>query len=351
MKNSWMRCQKFDKSLWPTVETLSSAGLCALYLYAIPRLQTDVSTGAVVAFAAYIGMFWGPILNLSSFYNQIITVTAYLERIFETLDIEPDIADAPDAAEAPPIAGRVAFENVDFSYEPGAPILKNVCFTVEPGETVALVGPTGAGKTTVVNLISRFYDVCGGAVKIDGFDVRGVTLQSLRAQMGVMLQDTFIFSGTILDNLRYGRLDATDDEIVAAAKVVCAHDFIQAMPQGYLTQVNERGSRLSVGQRQLVSFARALLANPRILILDEATSSIDTRTEKLLQRGLDELLKGRTSFVIAHRLSTITGASKIMYVAQGQILESGTHEELMARKGRYYELYSAQFRFLEASVS
>ena len=247
----------------------------------------------------------------------------------------------------PPITGLVEFVNVSFAYEEGEEILHEVSFTVQPGETIALVGPTGAGKTTIVNLISRFYDVTAGRVLIDGIDLREVTLKSLRSQMGVMLQDTFIFSGTIMDNIRYSRLDATDEQVIAAAKAVKAHDFIEKMEEGYYTQVNERGARLSVGERQLISFTRALLADPRILILDEATSSIDTETELLVQQGLERLLANRTSFIIAHRLSTIKNADRIMYIDQGGIVEAGTHEELMKKRGVYYRLYLSQYQFLE----
>ena len=246
----------------------------------------------------------------------------------------------------PEIKGDVAFDHVDFSYEEGYPILKDVSFSVKAGETYALVGPTGAGKTTIVNLISRFYNVDSGRVLIDGIDISRVTLHSLREQMGIMMQDSFIFSGTIMDNIRYGNREASDEEVIRAAKTVCAHDFIMQMENGYETQVNERGSRLSAGQRQLISFARALLADPKILILDEATSSIDTETELLLQKGLNELLKGRTSFLIAHRLSTIKSADCIMYIDHGGIVERGTHDELMAKKGEYYKLHMSQFDFL-----
>ena len=246
----------------------------------------------------------------------------------------------------PPIKGDVAFRDVSFSYEAGHPILKNISFEAKAGDTYALVGPTGAGKSTIVNLLSRFYNVDSGQILIDGTDISTVTIHSLRTQMGVMMQDSFIFSGTIMDNIRYGNRTATDEEVIAAAKTVCAHEFISQMENGYYTEVNERGSRLSAGQRQLISFARALLANPKILILDEATSSIDTETEILLQKGLNELLKGRTSFIIAHRLSTIKNADCIMYIDKGGIQERGTHDELIAQRGEYYKLYISQFDFL-----
>ena len=272
---------------------------------------------------------------------------ASTERIFEILDTPVEIATKEGAKDLPPIQGEVEFDHVTFGYDKDKTVLKDVCFTVQPGQTIALVGPTGAGKSTVVNLVSRFYDVTGGAVKIDGHDVRDVNLHSLRDQMSVMMQDSFIFSGTIMDNIRYGRLDATDEEVMEAAKAVHVHDTIMEMEKGYYTEVNERGSRLSVGQRQLISFARALLNDPRILILDEATSSIDTHTEILIQRALEVLLKGRTSFVIAHRLSTIRKADCIMVVQDGNILERGTHEELLALKGEYFKLCEAQYRFLQ----
>jgi ATP-binding cassette subfamily B protein len=270
-----------------------------------------------------------------------------MERIFEIMDTPADVHDREGAPELPPIEGRVTFDDVTFSYDPEKVILKNVSFDVLPGQTIALVGPTGAGKSTVVNLISRFYDVTGGAVKIDGHDVRDVKLSSLRRQMSVMMQDSFIFSGTIMDNIRYGRLTASDEEVIQAAQAVSAHDFIMQMEKGYLTEVNERGSSLSVGQKQLISFARALLNDPKILILDEATSSIDTHTELLIQKALDVLLKGRTSFVIAHRLSTIRNADNIMVIQDGHVAESGTHEQLIALSGGHYKALSdAQYRFL-----
>ena len=266
----------------------------------------------------------------------------YLERIFETMDEPVTVKDAENAVKMPEIRGEVTFDHVNFSYDESKQILKDVSFTVKPGESVALVGPTGAGKSTIVNLISRFYNVNGGRVLIDGQDISQVTIHSLREQMGIMMQDSFIFSGDIEDNIRYGKLDATLEEIVNASKTVCADEFISKMPDGYQTEVRERGSMLSQGQKQLISFARTLLSDPAILILDEATSSIDVQTEKALQTGLNAMLKGRTSFIIAHRLSTIRNCDKIMYIDNGGIMESGTHDELMAKKGYYYKLYTAQ---------
>ena len=308
----------------------------------------EVSTGVLIAFVGYANNFWNPVISIGNFYNQLITCSAYLERIFETLDVQPEIRNAPDAVDLPQIEGRVDFNDVVFRYEPdGRNILNLVDLHVEPGKTIALVGPTGAGKTTIINLLSRFYDVAEGSVTIDGHDVRSVTLESLRRQMGVMLQDTFIFSGNVRENIRYGKLDATDEEIVAAAKAVHAHEFIMELPDGYDTVVEERGSTLSAGQRQLIAFARVLLADPRILILDEATSNIDTRTEEALQAGLNHLLKGRTSFIIAHRLSTIENADEICYIDHGQIVEQGNHAELLARHGAYYRLYESQYAMIK----
>ena len=343
-----MKAVKIQFLMWPGVLNISVLTTCLIYFVGIRQIGVSVSTGTLIAFIGYINNFWNPVINIGNFYNSLITATAYLERIFETLDEVPSIQDAPDAYELPPVKGAVDFENVTFRYEEGKDILHKVNFHIEPGQSIALVGPTGAGKTTVINLLSRFYDINEGSVKIDGHDVRDVTLGSLRSQMGVMLQDTFIFSGTILENIRYGKLDATEEEVIAAAKVVRAHDFIQNLKDGYHTVVEERGSTLSAGQRQLLSFARALLADPKILILDEATASIDTRTEELLQEGLQKLLKDRTSFIIAHRLSTIKNSSRIFYVAGGNIAEAGTHEELMAKKGLYHHLYQSQYDLLQA---
>ena len=314
----------------------------------IRHLGVSVTTGTLIAFIGYINNFWNPVINIGNFYNSLITATAYLERIFETMDVVPEIQDAPHAIALPPIKGTVDFQHVYFRYEEGKNILTDVSFHIEPGQTIALVGPTGAGKTTIINLLSRFYDVNEGAVKIDGYDVRDVTLRSLRKQMGVMLQDTFIFSGTIIENIRYGNLAATEEEVIQAAKIVRAHDFIKDLKDGYETVVEERGSTLSAGQRQLISFARALLADPKILILDEATSSIDTKTEELLQEGLQQLLKGRTSFIIAHRLSTIKNSDKIFYIDGGRIVEEGSHDQLMAKHELYHHLYQSQYDLLKS---
>ena len=348
-RTAWMKAVKIQFLLWPGVQIISVLTTSLIYFIGIRQIGVDVSTGTLIAFIGYINNFWNPVINIGNFYNSLITATAYLERIFETMDEIPDIQNAPNAQVLPPIKGQVTFENVVFRYEEGKNILDGVSFDVTPGETIALVGPTGAGKTTIINLLSRFYDVNEGSVKVDGFDVRDVTLESLRTQMGVMLQDTFVFSGTIMDNIRYGKLDGTEEEIIAAAKVVRAHDFIKELKDGYNTVVEERGSTLSAGQRQLISFARALLADPKILILDEATSSIDTKTEELLQEGLQQLLKGRTSFIIAHRLSTIKNSSQIFYISEGKIAEAGTHDELIEHKGLYHYLYQSQYDLVRAS--
>ena len=348
-RKSWMRAVMFNFTMGPSIDIISIITTAAIYVLGVSWMingKTGITVGVLVAFTAYIGRFWAPINTLAGFYNSLLTAISYLERIFETIDEPVVVKDRKDAVEMPPIHGDVAFDHVTFSYEPGVPILKDVSFHANQGQSFAVVGPTGAGKTTLVNLLSRFYNVDSGRILIDGVDIAGVTIRSLRKQMGVMMQDSFIFSGTIMDNIRYGNFSATDEEVIRAAKTVCAHDFIMEMENGYQTQVNERGSRLSAGQRQLISFARALLADPKILILDEATSSIDTETEIILQKGLNELLKGRTSFIIAHRLSTIKNSSCIMYVDKGTILEKGTHDELMAQKGEYYKLYMSQYASL-----
>lgn len=347
MMRAFVRAVRLNDMFWPLVEISYGAGTVIVFWYSIKLINSgNITIGTLVAFTSYTGMFWRPIMNISNFYNSLITNLAAAERIFEIMDIKPDIVSIHDAVKMPKIKGNVEFKNVTFGYDDGTVVLNDVSFKVNPGETIALVGPTGAGKTTIVNLISRFYDTNLGQVMIDGKNVQEVDIESLRSQMGIMLQDTFLFSTTIMENIRYGRLDASDDEVIAAAKAVNAHDFIMKLEKGYSTEVNERGSRLSVGQRQLISFARALLANPRILILDEATSNIDTFTEKLVQRGIRKLLNGRTSFVIAHRLSTIRDADRIMVIDDGRIVEAGSHEELIKIKGLYYNLYMSQYKFL-----
>ncbi|MBD3920959.1 ABC transporter ATP-binding protein [Paenibacillus sp. PR3] len=342
-RNVWMRAMYFNFLIPFSVDNLATIVTTAIYFVGLVTLgPEEITFGVILAMSSYAARFWQPILNLSNLYNSFINAVSYLERIFETLDEPVTVSDIPNARALPPIQGRITFDNMTFAYDPGHNILENLTFDVRAGESIALVGPTGAGKTTVVNLISRFYNVSDGRILIDGHDIAEVKLESLRSQMGIMLQDSFIFSGTIMDNIRYGRLDATEEEVIAAAKTVCADEFIREFEKGYMTEVNERGSKLSQGQRQLISFARTLLANPRILILDEATSSIDARTERLLQKGLNELLKGRTSFIIAHRLSTVKNCDRIMYVADKGIAESGSHDELIAMRGRYYKLYTAQ---------
>ena len=339
-RNAFFDAVRMSDSFGSVIDLSWGLGCIFLYFTGIVVLGVDaVSVGTFIAFGTYLNMFWQPIHNISNFYNQLVTNIAGAERIFEILDTEPSIADGASAVQMPEIAGEVVFDHVSFSYDDKVKVLDDVSFAIQPGETIALVGPTGAGKTTIVNLISRFYEVTDGAVRIDGRDVRGVTLESLRRQMGIMTQDNFLFSGTIRENIRYGRLDATDAEIEAAAKAVNAHDFIMKLEKGYDTELSERGGGLSVGQKQLLAFARTMVSNPKILILDEATSSIDTKTELLVQEGIEHLLAGRTAFVIAHRLSTIRKADRIFVVDDGKILEEGSAEELMAKKGLYYQLY------------
>lgn len=342
-RSTWFKAVMYSNLVWPGIDNISVWVRAAVFVVGLIFMgQGEVSLGVIFAITSYASRFWQPIMNLGNIFNNFINNIAYLERIFETLDEPVTVDDAEDATEMPAIKGDVTFENVTFAYEEGKDVLKNVSFTVKAGESVALVGPTGAGKSTIVNLISRFYNVGQGRVLIDGQDISKVTLHSLRSQMGIMLQDSFIFSGTIEDNIRYGKLDATTEEIIEASKTVCADDFINRFQDGYATEVKERGSLLSQGQKQLISFARTLLSDPAILVLDEATSSIDVQTEKALQQGLNAMLEGRTSFIIAHRLSTIKNCDKIMYVDQGGIVECGSHEELMAKKGYYYRLYTAQ---------
>lgn len=346
-KDAFLKAIKLNDLFWPLVEL--SWGVGTLIVFAVGYrlvISGEIQIGKLIAFSMYTGMFWRPITNLSSFYNTMITNFAAADRIFDILDIKPDIENMPEAIDIGRISGKVEFKDVSFAYNNSSEVLSKVNFKVNKGERVALVGATGAGKTTIISLLSRFYDPSSGKILVDGKDIKKVDLESYRSQMGIMLQDTFLFSTSIMENIRYGRLDATDEEVIEAAKAVNAHDFIMRMEKGYETEVNERGSRLSLGQRQLVSFARALLANPRILILDEATSNIDTETEKLVQEGIEKLLQGRTSFVIAHRLSTIRDCDKIMVVENGGISEIGNHEELLAKGGIYYNLYMAQYRFI-----
>lgn len=332
----------------PTVDFCWGIGTMMLYLVGVKFIGAPkVSVGLLMAFGTYINMFWNPIMNLSNFYNQVVTNLSAAERIFDIMDTKPDIASENDAVELPPIKGEVKFEDVSFIYDKGTPaetrVLENVSFTIKPGETIALVGPTGAGKTTIVNLISRFYDIDSGKIFIDGYDLTEVSLESLRRQMGIMTQDNFIFHGTVRDNIMYGKLDASEEEMIAAAKAVNAHDFIMKLENGYDTVLKEKGAGLSIGQRQLIAFARTMISDPKILILDEATSSIDSHTEILVQKGIEALLKGRTSFVIAHRLSTIQNADRIFVINGGGIMEQGTPKQLLEKKGAYYDLYMAAF--------
>ena len=346
-KEAFLNAVRLNDCFWPLVEL--SWGIGTLIVFAVGYrliLSGEIQVGKLIAFSMYTGMFWRPIMNLSSFYNTLITNFAAADRIFDILDQEPDIENIGKAPKMNRIEGKVEFRNIDFSYNVGGKVLNNINFKVNSGDRIALVGATGSGKTTIISLLSRFYDPTDGEILVDGKNIKYVDLYSYRSQMGIMLQDTFLFSSTIMENIRYGRLDATDEEVINAAKAVNAHEFIMKLENGYDTEVNERGSRLSLGQRQLVSFARALLANPRILILDEATSNIDTQTEMLVQKGIEKLIKGRTSFVIAHRLSTIRDCDKILVISDGEIIEAGTHDELLRNKGMYYDLYSAQYEFL-----
>ncbi|MBR1383277.1 MAG: ABC transporter ATP-binding protein [Ruminococcus sp.] len=342
-RHSWMRAVKFAHLVWPVSDNISTLIRAAMFAVGLMALDpATVTLGTLAAMTGYASRFWQPIMNLSNIMNNFINNIAYLERIFETLDEPVTVTDKENAKELGEITGQVSFNDVTFGYEKGTDVIEHISFDVKAGESIALVGPTGAGKSTIVSLISRFYNIDRGSITVDGVDISDVTLKSLRTQMGIMLQDSFIFSGTILDNIRYSKLDATDEEVVRAAKTVCADQFISLMRDGYDTEVNERGSKLSGGEKQLISFARTLLSDPKILVLDEATSSIDAKTEALLQQGIAELLKGRTSFIIAHRLSTIRNCDRIMYIDGKGILESGTHDELMAKKGAYYELYTSQ---------
>ncbi|MDP4152388.1 MAG: ABC transporter ATP-binding protein [Bacillota bacterium] len=341
-RSNYMRAIYIIQGMWPVTAFLSRLVTISIYLAGVYIFRDSITVGTIVAMAGYAGRFWGPIQNLGNIYNNLLNTAAYLERIFQVLDEPVTVTDIAGAAEMRRIKGSVIFDHVVFEYEKDQPVLKDVSFKVSEGQSIALVGPTGAGKSTIINLLSRFYNLKSGTVSIDGQDISNVTLHSLRKQMGIMLQDTFIFSGTIIDNIRYGRLDATDEECIEAAKTVHAHEFISKLPKGYYTEVKERGEGISAGQKQLISFARTLLSDPKILILDEATSSIDTHTERMVQSGIQELLKNRTSFIVAHRLSTIKNCTRIMYIDGGEIAESGSHSELIIKKGLYWQLYMSQ---------
>lgn len=348
-RKSWNRASALNQTLLPLIELTSGIGMCILFWYGTHLVLSGVITiGVLVGFAQYMSNFWEPINRLGQMYSQLLIAMASSERIFEFIDEKPSVSEREDAIELPPIEGHVRLENVTFAYEENRPALKGINLEALPGQSVALVGHTGSGKSTIINLICRFYDPTGGRVLIDGIDIRDVTIESLRRQIGIVLQDTFIFSGTIRDNIRFGRLDATDAEVEMAARAVNAHDFIMQLPDGYDTEVEERGNILSMGQKQLISFARALLADPKILILDEATASIDTETEVKIQDALKTLLAGRTSFIVAHRLSTIRHADKIVVLDHGEIKEVGNHDELMAHCGVYYGLIEAQYKYLDA---
>lgn len=342
-KSWFIKAVRINDCFNSTIEISTAISIVCMLYVAIKVLHIGAgNVGLLIAFTSYLSLFWQPIANLGSFYNQIITNLAAAERVFDVIDTEPEIKDDEGVTDMPAITGNVSFRNVGFAYEDEVPVLKDVNFDITPGETIALVGPTGAGKTTIVNLISRFYDVQSGKVLIDGNDVKKVSIHSLRSQLGIMTQDNYLFTGTIKDNIRYGKLDATDEEIEAACKAVNAHDFIMKLEKGYDTELTERGGNLSAGQKQLLAFARTIISDPKILILDEATSSIDTKSELLVQKGIEVILKGRTSFVIAHRLSTIRNADRIFVIENGGIAEEGDHEALMNRKGLYYNLIMAQ---------
>ena len=344
-RRTWNTAVRYSNLVWPGIDSISVCVRAAIFLSGLILFgQGNKSVGTIVAISSYASYFWQPIMNLGNIFNNFINNIAYLERIFETMDEPVTVKDAKDAVEMPKIRGEVTFDHVNFSYDASKQILNDVSFTVKPGESVALVGPTGAGKSTIVNLISRFYNVNGGRVLIDGQDISQVTIHSLREQMGIMMQDSFIFAGTIMDNIRYGNRSATDEEVIRAAKTVCAHDFIMEMENGYKTQVNERGSRLSAGQRQLISFARALLADPKILILDDSTSAVDTKTDALIRKAFREEIPDTTKIIIAQRVSSIEDADQIIVLDDGKISGIGTSEELLKTNDIYREVYESQVK-------
>jgi len=351
VRDTGMRAQLLSMLVPPMMTVLANADIALIAgVGGWLSLQGLVTVGTIAAFIGYARRFANPLRQIADLYNSLQSALAGAERVFQILDEVPEIEDAPDAVALESIRGEVEFDHVDFCYVPGVPVLKNVSLHAHPGQTIALVGPTGAGKTTIVNLLSRFYDIQSGAIRVDGHDIRTVKKDSLRRQLGVVLQDTFLFTGTVMDNIRYGRLVASDEEVIAAAQLANADGFIRRLPQGYQTVLSERASNLSQGQRQLLAIARAVLADPRILVLDEATSSVDTRTEVVIQQALLRLMEGRTAFVIAHRLSTIRKADLVLVIHNGEIIERGTHHELLAQRGFYYNLYMSQFRGVQQAL-
>ncbi|MBX3000101.1 MAG: ABC transporter ATP-binding protein [Caldilineaceae bacterium] len=347
-RNVGIKADVITAALGPMFTTMSTITIAATALLGgWLALQEIVSVGVIAVFVIYIMNFFRPMRSIAMLYNEMQSALAGSERIFDVLDTQPSVEDTPAARPLPSIHGEVIFDGVSFEYEAGKPVLVDVDLHARPGETIALVGPTGAGKTTIISLLSRFYDVTAGAIRVDGQDIRAITQDSLRQQLGIVLQDTYLFSGTVMENIRYGRLDATDDEVIAAATLANADHFIRLLPRGYRTEVSERGHNFSQGQRQLLAIARAVLADPRILILDEATSSVDTRTELQIQEALLRLMEGRTAFVIAHRLSTIRNADQVLFIHDHRVVERGTHDDLLALGGYYAELYQSQYRRLE----